>query len=169
MRGIIPFILLFLLLITGCGVTKKEAIAYDSRLIHMQNKITRELVILGSLLRSGNFTGIEDRRAALSKSVDLALEELKSIGPFDSDSRYRDALVSLLTFYATIANTEYLEVIAILKQSSEGASDQDLKKLNEISERILKSERELYEELADAQKVFEDKYRIIQTGAENLP
>jgi len=96
-----------------------QAIAYNDRLIGLQDRVGTSLLALFTAFDGGS-ANARPALAVLQSETASVLAEAKTIPPFNGDASLRDAFIPLLQFYSDAANTEFPLLISLVERAERG-------------------------------------------------
>jgi len=140
------------------GTVFKTPADYNDYIISRQTKVIRNIIELG------NKAGISaDTAYALlnqfSAQTDSVISEIKGMPPYRADSSFRNAAIRSFDFYKRLFDKNYRDILAIRLKGGD-ATEEGVKEIMDITEKIKREEEELDKELHSAQTVFAKKYNM---------
>lgn len=156
--------LLAVLLVAFCASAvnaaslKDQATDYNNRIIDLQSKIIKSMLAFAKTFEGRDGATMVKAHGDMVKTMKSVIEEAKTIGPFEGDSKFRDAAVEMFEFYLEIAKKEYWEIVNILSKKDPGKKG--LKRIDEIVQSITARETALDKKFSEIQVVFTKKYNV---------
>ncbi|MFC1654915.1 hypothetical protein ACFL2F_03825 [Myxococcota bacterium] len=144
---------------------KDRATAYNKEIMDLKLKVVTSLFNF-----EGTYSSFDG--AMMTKALNEALEttkkavkDAKAMGPFDGDTRLRDAAIELFEFYVAVGKRERREVVTIL--SRKAAEEKDVNRIEEIAQSITARDKALLMKFNEIQAEFAKKYDV--DSDENKP
>lgn len=156
--GALIFILAAATAATAGQSTKDQAIDYNDKIIALQTRIIKSMIAFSKSFGTGDGKTMMKAHKEMVSTIETVLAETKKVGPFQGDSKLRDAAVELFKFYNSISRKEYLEIVNILKKGKPGKKD--MARMNQIVESITVRETALDKKFQGIQVAFTKKYGI---------
>ena len=148
-----------ILLFAAFTVLAQSPVDYSTSIFNAHTAVAnKNMEYLQYAVHSEDFAVIEQKRAALIQQIQESLQAVKSMPPFQGDSRLRDEIAAVLQVYLESYQSEFQRVNSLKQTSKESfeameqylkASDTAEKKLSAASERA-----------QAAQTAFAQKHRI---------
>ena len=152
MQSLTVFTLLILLFLTGCSSTPKmSATEYNDFIVKEQQLIVNEMRQFNNDDGS-NLEHIEQKRLKIVTQCDSSLFKIEQLEDFDGKTSLKNAALELFTFYKTVCDNEYQEMIAIMNKSL--ITKEDIEKLKLSQEKNKQQEIKLDKQLETAQNEF---------------
>lgn len=152
--------LLFLLPLHLFGQTTDEAIAYNDKIVGLQNNIIEKILAFNENLEREDATK-ESQNMYLNDLKKVAAASLKEIGTYKAfygNTELRDAGKALFQFYNDLINATYTEMIEIVFKDE--ITDADFERLNTILEKVTAEEAVYDDRFQRAQEAFAKKYNL---------
>lgn len=140
-------------------ITFNNAIEYNDYIINQQNLIVERIDAYISNISDGDKNSTLVSLKELIKTIDQSLINLKNIGPYESNSAFRDAAIDLFEFYKSVAMNEYNEIVDI--RFKEELTDEDYNRLQEIVDQISAKEKLVDDKFINSQKAFANEFGFI--------
>jgi hypothetical protein len=135
---------------------------YNDRIVSLQSEVVKKMLDFSETFNSRDVSLMEQKYGILVSTIDEKLKEVSQIEPFEGDSNFKDTAVSLFQFYRDVAKKDYRELLDIFKKGVERGefTQQELDKMDAISNAIGEREKILDDKFQQAQKNFAEKYKI---------
>ncbi|HPD64645.1 MAG TPA: hypothetical protein P5050_04560 [Bacteroidia bacterium] len=143
--------------------TFSTAIEYNDYIIDLQNKIVAGIQDFVTEVSEGDKTSAMNSLNNMIAIIDNCLKELNTMGPWESNTAFRDAAVELFKFYKSVGQNEYVEFVDIKFKPE--LTDDDYAKLQAIVDRISEKEKIYDEKFATAQQNFADEFGFTIEGS----
>lgn len=166
------FVVATILLVTACNSPSSSVehpeleaaytspVDYNNTIIEAQQDIIRELMAFGNYFNTTDESaGLEKVRQNIITACDSSIKKVSALKDYDGNTRLRDAALDLFRFYKEIAKNEYKEMQDIMSDL-DNMTDEQLDRLDELSEEIGTKEEKLDAELQAAQTEFADKHNF---------
>lgn len=140
------------------GTVFKTPADYNDYIISRQTKVIRRIIELGNRAENNPDTayGLLDKFTAETDSV---IDEIKGMPPYRSDSAFRNAAIRSFTFYRKLFNENYRRILLIRTQGGDATED-GVKEIMDITEKVKREEEILDKQLHSAQTEFATQYKM---------
>lgn len=143
---------LSLLFLASCNSTSQMTAAeYNDLIVNEQQLILKEMRQFNNDDGS-NVERIEQKRLKIITQCDSSISKIEKLEDFDGNTSLKNAALELFTFYKTVCDTEYKEMIAIMSKSL--ITKEDIEKLKLSQEKNKQVELKLDMQLEKAQNEF---------------
>jgi len=150
---------LSLFILTSFNMPKMTPVEYNDAIINEQTKISKVMLDMAGAFGT-DINKAEIYRKVLVKQCVLSIETTQKLPAYDGSTKFRDAGVALYTFYKSISEKEYKEMIDILRKGSE-ITEADITKLTSLEQEITVKETPLDDAFQAAQTEFAKKYDLL--------
>jgi hypothetical protein len=150
------------LLAAGLQAQKfKDAVEYNDYIVNLQNNIGREIISFNEKMAEETTTreSLEPGYQQMLAVTRDAVEKVAAMPGWDGSTELRDASLALFSFYLSIFEQEYVEMLDIVY--SDAATEADYARLDEIMKDISERESALDKRFGEAQSAFAKKYNFI--------
>ncbi len=129
---------------------------YNEYIISRQTKVIRHVMDLFKRIETSPDTALS-LLDLYSKVTDTAINDIRGMPPFRTDSAFRDAVIQSFTFYKSLFNDYYRK--ALLHRTGQNIGDEEeVNKLLDVAEKIRREEEQLDKNLHHAQNEFARKF-----------
>jgi len=150
-------LLICLSLFISCDfLNQKNAVKYNDIIINSQIAIGKKFADMGNAFESRDSSQIYQCKSALNNTIDSALTIVGELSSLDGSTELKDAAMQLFTYYKSINQTKYQEIISIILLSF--PTDDDAERLVVLKAEIAEEEEPLDSDLVLAQKHMMEKY-----------
>lgn len=159
MRHLIPFSILFIVLVAACGIKPSMSpIEYNDMIVTEQNKIIKTVFAYVDAVSTGKGDA-EKTRLLMVDQCKSSLKVLEGMDDYEGNVRLRDAGKDLFKFYLTLAEDSFKEISEINNKGEE-ITVEDLERLEILESEMDKKEFALDNALSAAQEEFAKKYNF---------
>lgn len=133
------------------------AVDYHNYILAEQEKVVSAVIEFSNHFNSNDSILLENYQNTKS-NIKSALEDIRHMPPFESDSSFRDACIPLFELYYSAMDVEYREMVDLFikKDFSKKTQDRVTFLLNSINER----EKKLDYRMKQAQADFAQKFNL---------
>lgn len=159
MLRLIPFSLLFLILVSACDVKPSMSpVDYNDMIVTEQNKIIKIVFAYVDAVSNGAVDA-EKTRLLMVDQCKSSLKVVEGMEDYEGNVRLRDAGIDLFKFYLTLAEESFKEISEINNKGEE-ITVEDLERLEILESEMDKKEFALDNALSAAQEEFAKKYNF---------
>jgi hypothetical protein len=136
------------------GVTYKSAVQYSDYIVGRQTKLMQNILDFSKAAEND----LDSAQKMLNKYIDettKTIEEIKGMPAYKGDTSLRDAAVGSFGFYKSVFQNDYSRIIQIRKKGAD-MTNEDIKEMSDIVEKITKEEEGFDKRFHNAQKNFAD-------------
>lgn len=157
----------FALFLVSCGPSTQDAIDFNNAIIdHQKRLLDTESQLINAI--SNHQTAqvdqiYKDYLTQIDNSI-AAINDLKSFSKFDT---FKTSALSLFTAYKEVITNEYAEVIKLYRIPTDVYTDNDDKKLNELTRSIDSKLEDALKNFVETQKSFATEFNFTLTDSGN--
>jgi hypothetical protein len=137
------------------GEVYKSAVQYNNYIVNRQSTIMGDIMEFARVSQ----TSLDSAGTMLDKyipDIDVMINDIKGMPPYQGDSSLRDAAVNSFSFYKRIFGNEYKRLIAI-RLTAANFADRGVAEMNGIVSQISKEEESYDKVFHNAQRDFAQK------------
>jgi len=136
----------------------KGAAKYNNQIVNHQHKIVKKFMKLFISFEHAEKEKMDQNLDKLIETIDVAIQETKTMSDFDGDADLRDGAVELFSFYENSVKSEYPEMIKLIANNDR--SEEDNEKLEEFAQKLIKEEEEFDQKFEDIQIDFARRHGL---------
>ena len=138
------------------GTVFRTPADYNEYIISRQTKVIRNVMDLFKRMETSPDTALS-LLDQYGKITDTVISDIQGMPPFRTDSAFRDAAIQSFTFYKSLFNDYYRQVL-LQRAGEKPVNEEEINKLMEITEKIRREEEQLDKNLHNAQNEFARKF-----------
>ena len=131
---------------------------YNDRMVAEQDSVIAYIQAFTSTFTSGDRALMDARRVSLVDRVQRSLTVLEGMDAFEGDTTLRDEAIAVFSFYLSVFQNEYADIISLISRAEIGAGENA--RLRFILQAIDSRERELDDAWLAAQEAFADEWNF---------
>jgi ATP-dependent DNA ligase len=112
---------------------------------------------LSKTFETAEAVNMDEKLGLLNKQAIASVEALQKMEAYEGNDNLRKNAVALFEFYKSLSESEFKEMVEILKKKS-NITVKDLTRMDELNKGIVERETVLDKNLSDAQQAFATKY-----------
>lgn len=150
------------------GTKTDQAVAYNNKIIELQNAISSQMLLYIRMLESENpdFKSLYQQVKTIETTTNSSIKQLNKLKTFDGNTEIKECAMNLFSLYNRLAKNEFKEMTSIIediytgKLSTESEITNGLERLQAIEHNIGLIEQPLDEKFSVAQQKFAEKYKL---------
>jgi hypothetical protein len=147
--------------LTSCGPTKEEAIAYNDKIINEQVNIIDKINALYDAMKNYEYHyGMDYAYAEALKQADKGTEVVGKLEKFGGSTEFRDEALKLFGTYKSIMQNEIKKMIDINKLTDDMYTEEAQAEFDKLADISSKKMEDGLQELNAVQQKFADKYKF---------
>jgi hypothetical protein len=149
------------MVVTSCGPTKEEAIAYNDKIIGEQVACIDKIDKLYDAMK--NYTdheGLDKAHAAALKQIETSSGIVSKMEKFDDNQEFRDAALKLLATYQSLLQNELKKMVEYSKLPDEQYTTEMEDDFNKLSDITMKRMDEELKQLNAIQLKFANNFKF---------
>lgn len=149
------------MVVTSCGPTKEEAIAYNDKIIGEQVAIIDKIDKLYDAMK--NYTdheGLDRAHAAALKQIETSSGNVSKMEEFDGDTEFRDAALKLFAAYQSLLQNEMKKMVDYSKLPDDLYTNEVEDEFNKLSDIAINRMDEELKLLNATQFSFANKHKF---------
>lgn len=139
----------------------QDAIKYSNKLIEEQNKVAEKFIALTKAFNKKDLKLVEQSLDGLKNQVASTQKNLAKMKGFEGNTRFLNAIKSLMDYYSGLCKSEFKTLLGIYKKNTITISNEDMFTVDSIQRSITENETPLVSEIDFAQKEFARKYKFL--------
>lgn len=147
-------------LLISCKPSKEEAKKYNDALVNEEVLVIEAEGVFTEAVVNNKQEELDKLYEAFVSQIDASTTLVSAMKPLGGDTKLKDATLSLLTAYKSVAKNEYAEVLKIAKLPDEEFTEELNNKLNDLSVAIDEKLNKEVQNFLNAQKELAGKYDI---------
>jgi hypothetical protein len=152
------FLFVALSCLWACKPSRQEAVEYSDRIINQQKAVhQKELQMLEALEDS---TAVQGAYEAYMRQVRTAIDSVQKLEAFDGQTSFKDAALALFNTYRVAGETQYREVVKLMKKSDAQLTLEDKERASELLQDVREKLNSEVADLDSAQDHFAKQYNI---------
>ena len=140
------------------GTFFDNAVAYNDYIIQRQTSVIDHILLVSEAM-AVSADSVDQLLKEGVAITDIAIADVKEMGPFKGDTVFRNSALANFDFYRTLFTTDYKSIVEINKKG-EAATGDDFQRIDSIQTAIMDKESELDKRLHNAQADFAQKNRM---------
>jgi len=149
-----------LLLMSACGPTQNEAIAYNDAIMNIIDSLTIEHELLLNQIDGHNIDSLILTHKLFSKKAKTSLERAKKIEGFADKKDFRNTALEYFTTMNYLADNEAKQMVEIMRKDSIQIPQLDLDEINKLAASFDETYGKVYDKILAAQINFATEWNF---------
>jgi hypothetical protein len=164
MRKLIFIVLTSLFVCNTALAQNRKAAIYNNKLFALQHEVGNKIIRFFEVVKTGDITKIMESHDSVNKSIDAMIAKVSKFKQFEGDNSLKEAVLVWMKGYEESFENEYKQMLPLLSKKDRSAEENS--KLNQMHDDLIKEEMTFDQKLAETQKTFAEKHKLILGNGE---
>ncbi|MHB8260343.1 MAG: LIC11966 family surface protein [Bacteroidia bacterium] len=146
--------------LASCGVSKKDAMAYNDRIVAISKEMDATSAMFISQIDGHNIDSLKLAYGKFDSQAGTSLEECKNMKPFAKKTDFKDAAVEYFTSVKKLVDNEAKGIVGIMSKDSSQITEQDVSNVKAFAATYDTEYTKALQKVQDAQVAFAKEFKF---------